>query len=69
LDLVTHGGYVGTKGAAAEIGEARDLSLARQSANVRQERGENRLAVRLPDCAKAQGGGDEIGGLGEDERL
>ena len=45
------------------------MSLARQGPNARQERGENLLAVRLPDRPETQSGGDEIGGLGEDESL
>ena len=45
------------------------MSGTRQSANWRQERGKDPLTVRLPDWSEAQGGGDEIGGLGEGESL
>lgn len=57
------------KGQPPEVDEARGLSLVRQRRDARQERHENLRAVRPPDCAETQGGGDEVAGLGEDERL
>ena len=69
MRLVAHGGDVGAERRAAEVRERRARGLPGQGPNARQKRGEDCLAVRLPDRAETKSGGDEIGRLREGERL